>query len=121
MFLTVNLRRKRLTEYSYLRGDLLSDIIYTQDQIKSILYPVFKEHHVHKALLFGSYVKGMAKAESDIDIVVDSELRGLSFYGLLEDIVTSLNKKVDLLDVTQIIPESEIDKEIKRTGVIIYG
>ena len=102
-------------------GDFLNDIIYTQDQIRKILYPVFKEHHVHKALLFGSYVKGMARAESDIDIVVDSGLRGLSFYGLLEDVVTSLNKNVDLLDITQITPESEIDKEIKRTGVLIYG
>ena len=99
----------------------MSDIIYTQDQIRNILYPVFKEHHVHKALLFGSNVKGMARVESDIDIVVDSGLSGLSFYGLLEDIVTSLDKKVDLLDVTQITPESEIDKEIKRTGVLIYG
>ena len=30
--------------------------------------------------LIGSYVKGMARVESDIDIVVDSGLRGLSFY-----------------------------------------
>ena len=99
----------------------MNDIIYTQDQIRNILYPVLKEHNVHKALLFGSYVKEMARAESDIDIVVDSGLRGLSFYGLLEDVVTSLDKKVDLLDVTQITPESEIDKEIKKTGVLIYG
>ncbi len=99
----------------------MSNQIYTQEQIKDILYPVFKEYGVHKAFLFGSYVKGLAKAESDIDIVVDSGLRGLSFYGLLEDVVTSLDKEVDLLDVTQIIPESEIDREIKRTGVLIYG
>ena len=98
----------------------MSDKIYTQEQIKSILYPVFKEYGVNKAFLFGSYVKGSAKAESDVDIVVDSGLRGLSFYGLLEDVVTSLDKKVDLLDVTQIIPESEIDREIKKTGVIIF-
>ena len=99
----------------------MNNIIYTLEQIKSILYPVFKEHQVNKALLFGSYVKGAAKAESDIDIVVDSGLRGLSFYGLLEDVVTSLDKEVDLLDTSQIVPESEIDKEIKRTGVLIYG
>ena len=61
----------------------------------------------------------MARTESDIDIVVDSGLRGLSFYGLLEDVVTSLDKKVDLLDVTQIIPESEIDKEIKNRGAYL--
>lgn len=99
----------------------MSDKIYTQEQIKDILYPVFQEHGVHKAFLFGSYVKGLARAESDVDVVVDSGLRGLSFYGLLEDVVTSLDKKVDLLDITQIVPESEIDREIKKTGVLIYG
>ena len=57
----------------------MSSIIYAQDKISDILYPVFKEHNISKALLFGYYVKGMARAESDIDIVVDSELSGLSF------------------------------------------
>lgn len=99
----------------------MSDIVYTTDQIKKILFPVFQEYKVRKAFLFGSYVKGKAKAESDVDIVVDSGLRGLSFYGLLEDVVTSLDKEVDLLDVSQIKPESEIDREIKETGVLIYG
>ncbi|MDE7044496.1 MAG: nucleotidyltransferase domain-containing protein [Acetatifactor sp.] len=99
----------------------MSSKIYTQEQIKEILYPVFKQYGVHKAFLFGSYVKGAAKADSDVDIVVDSGLRGLSFYGLLEEVVISLDKKVDLLDVTQIVPESEIDREIKKTGVLIYG
>ena len=99
----------------------MSDIVYTTDQIKAILFPIFQEYQVRKAFLFGSYVKGKAKAESDVDIVVDSGLRGLSFYGLLEDVVTSLDKKVDLLDISQIKPESEIDREIKETGVLIYG
>ena len=37
----------------------------------------------------------------------------LSFYGLPEDAVTSLDKEVDLPDITQIVPEPEIDWEIK--------
>lgn len=98
----------------------MSNAIYTADQIKAILYPVFQAHHVRKALLFGSCVKGTAKEYSDVDIVVDSGLRGLAFYGLLEDVVTSLDKTVDLFDITQIVPESEVDKEIKNTGVVIY-
>jgi len=99
----------------------MCDTIYTLEQIKAILHPVFKAYDVRSALLFGSYVKGEARAESDIDIVVDSGLRGLSFYGLMEDVVTSLDKKVDLLDVSEIIPGSRIDEEIRKTGIVIYG
>ena len=73
--------------------------IYTPKQIQVLLHPVFTEYNIKKAILFGSYAKGYAKEQSDVDILVDSGLRGLAFFGLLEDIVTALGKEVDLLDV----------------------
>lgn len=96
-------------------------MIYTVDDIERILHPVLDSHKVRKAVLFGSYVKGEATENSDIDLLVDSGLRGLAFFGLLEDVVTSLGKDVDLLDTSQIIPNSKIDNEIAKSGVVIYG
>ena len=55
-----------------------------------------------------------------MDILVDSGLRGLAFFGLLEDVVNSLDKHVDLLDISEIVPESPVDREIRRSGVVIY-
>lgn len=94
---------------------------YTVQQIQSLLNPIFTEYRVRKAILFGSYAKGIPQDRSDIDLLVDSGLKGMAFFGLLEDVVTALGKDVDLLDTTQIIPNSEVDREIARTGVIIYG
>lgn len=94
---------------------------YTIGQIQSILYPIFSSYQIRKAILFGSYAKGIAQEKSDIDLLVDSGLKGLAFYGLLEDIVEALGKDVDLLDTTQVIPNSEVDSEIAKTGVLIYG
>ena len=71
-------------------------------------------------LLFGSYAKGDAKEQSDVDILVDSGLRGLAFFGLLEDVVTALGKEVDLLDVSQLTLGSQVNEEISRSGVVIY-
>lgn len=99
----------------------MTEIIYTTKQIQSILSPVFYSHHVKKAVLFGSYAKGAARVNSDVDILVDSGLRGLRFFGLLEDVVTSLGKNVDLIDITQIEKGSDVQKEIEKTGVVIYG
>lgn len=96
-------------------------MIYTVDDISRILNPVLTSHNVRKAILFGSYVKGEATENSDIDLLVDSGLKGLAFFGLLEDIVTSLGKDVDLIDTSQIVPQSEIDNEITKSGVVIYG
>ncbi|MEG1814204.1 MAG: nucleotidyltransferase domain-containing protein [Clostridia bacterium] len=93
---------------------------YTIDQIRSKLTPVFRRNNVRKATLFGSYGKGMATANSDVDLIVDSSLRGMRFFGLLEDVCTSLDCKVDLINLDDVIPDSRIDREIRSTGVVIY-
>ena len=93
---------------------------YSVEQIKEKLVPVFRKNNVRRATLFGSYVKNLATAHSDVDLLVDSGLRGLQFFGLLEDVCSSLDCDVDLIDVEDIIPESKIDHEIRSTGVVIY-
>lgn len=95
--------------------------VYTVVDIKEKLMPVFDKYKIKKAVLFGSYAKGIAKDNSDIDIMVDSNLRGLAFYGLLEDVVNAVGKSVDLLDKSQIINASKIQQEIENTGIVIYG
>lgn len=99
----------------------MTEQIYTTSQIQSILSPIFRNYNVRSAILFGSYAKGMAEKNSDIDILVDSGLKGLHFFGLLEAVVTSLEKEVDLIDISQVRHNSEIRKEIEETGVLIYG
>lgn len=94
--------------------------VYSVPELKQILAPVFASHGVKEAVLFGSYAKGTATATSDVDLVVDSGLRGLSFYGLLESVCTALEVPVDLIDVSQIDQGSLVDQEVARTGVTIY-
>lgn len=98
----------------------MSNNTYTVDYIKTVLHPIFSGYSVKKAVLFGSYVKGMATSKSDVDLLLDSGLKGLSFVGLIEDIRTALDKEVDVFDVSHIIPHSKISSEILRDGVVIY-
>lgn len=98
----------------------MSDTIYTIDDIKSVLYPIFVKHSVKKAILFGSYVKGLATHQSDVDLLLDSGLRGLKFVGLIEDVRSALDKEVDVFDKSHIIPNSKISSEISKDGVVIY-
>lgn len=95
--------------------------IYSIDEIKSVLSPVFDKYKVKKAVLFGSYAKGNAKLSSDIDLLVDSGLRGLAFVGLMEEIRCMVDKEIDVFDVSHISPSSRISSEIARDGVVIYG
>ncbi|MCD7715264.1 MAG: nucleotidyltransferase domain-containing protein [Lachnospiraceae bacterium] len=98
----------------------MSSEIYTVSQIKSILMPVFRRHNVKWAVLFGSYGKGRANEKSDLDILVDSGLKGLKFVGLVEEVREAVDKDIDMIDVSHLEKNSEIDFEIQRTGVVIY-
>ena len=72
---------------------------YTVEQLKLALMPVFNKNNVRRATLFGSYAKGKATPRSDVDLLVDSGLHGMQFFGLLEDVCNSLECDVDLIDV----------------------
>jgi len=94
--------------------------IYTPTDIKNRLLPIFKQYGVKRAILFGSYAKGIVDDNSDIDLFVDSGLRGLRFVALCEDIRRTLGKNIDLFDVTHIEANSKIDREITATGILIH-
>lgn len=94
--------------------------VYTVPQLKEVLIPVFDAYAIRKAVLFGSYGKGQATEDSDIDLMVESGLRGFRFVGFLEDIRSAVGKAVDLFDVTHIQADSPLQQEIQRTGVLLY-
>ena len=94
--------------------------VYTIDEIKRKLLPIFTEVPIKKAVLFGSYANGTADTKSDVDLLVDSGLEGFDFLLLREDIYGALGIEVDVFDVTHIIVGSKIDNEINNNGVIIY-
>ncbi|AWH86665.1 nucleotidyltransferase [Flavobacterium album] len=60
----------------------------------------FKAKPVLKAYLFGSYVRGEADGDSDIDLIVDLDYRqriGLQFIQMKLDLEELLKVKVDLI------------------------
>ncbi len=93
---------------------------YSISELKDILSPVFEQYGVSQAILFGSLAKGTSNENSDVDLLVDSHLRGLRFVGLMESIRQAVNRPVDVFDVAHIEKGSRIDREIRHTGVMIY-
>lgn len=59
----------------------MTNTTFSIDSIRNRLKPVFAAYGVDQAVLFGSYANGCATPESDVDIIVDTELRG---FGLME-------------------------------------
>jgi len=98
------------------------DMIFTPNEIKQRLQPIFISHQIRQAILFGSYGKGNATQSSDVDLLVDSDLRGLRFVGFVEELREALDdKEMDVFDITHVEPKSRIAEEIRQTGIEIYA
>ena len=95
--------------------------ILTIDFIKKTTAKVFKKYDIKSCFLFGSYAKGKAKGTSDVDLMVDSEITGLDFYGLVEDLRENLHKRIDLLSLNSIKENAPLLAEILKDGIKIYG
>jgi len=103
-------------------GRIFMSGIYTVNDIKDILLPVFDVTPVESAIIFGSYAKGNPTQNSDVDILIDSKgrIRGIDFFGILEDIIEALGVPVDLIEASQVIEGGRAQREIAETGVLIY-
>ena len=71
--------------------------------------------------LFGSYAKGLAREDSDVDLYVSSSLTGLKFVGLMEKIRQTLHKKVDVIRSSELNNNITLVNEIMKGGIKIYG
>ena len=88
----------------YITSLILEDIepnVLTIKQIKERIKPIMKKHGINNVYLFGSYARGEANSNSDVDIYcdkgdVDSLLKAVAFDDELEE---ALGKKVDVVTI----------------------
>ena len=100
----------------------MSNKVYTIEEIKAILEKILYNTPVCQVILFGSYAKQNANKKSDLDFIIDTKgtLMGFSLLELIDKIEKTSSKNVDAFEKTEIIENSRIDNEIKKTGVVVY-
>ena len=93
----------------------------TVEEIRRAAQELGAEYGVEHIYLFGSYARGEANAESDVDLRIDKgQLRGLfQLAGLKLALEDRLGTKVDLL------PSDSLDasflNRIRSEEVVLYG
>ncbi len=90
--------------------------------IKQNCKMVFERYpKVKCAYLFGSYARGQASANSDIDLLVVCEPMGMEFLLIGADLQDALHKEIDMLSYEQLLDNESLLKEVLMEGVKIYG
>ena len=97
--------------------------VYTLEEIARLIAPVAKKYNIPKVYIFGSYARGEATADSDVDLMIEvGDLHGLEVIG-----ANVLKKPVDMIttrslnqDRTQKYSKIFIDN-LEKEKIMIYG
>ena len=92
---------------------------YSVEEIKVIVTALARRYGAGRIYLFGSYARGEANADSDIDLRIDKgTIRGWQLGGLAADLEEAFGMAVDL------VPTGSLDKSflksISEDEVLLY-
>lgn len=105
-------------------------MIYSLDEIRERIMPVVEKYHLPAVYVFGSYARGTAREDSDIDLLVDTagtNLRSMFSLGALyNDLERVLDKEIDMVTVdtldqdTQMLSQRIFRANVKKERVVLY-
>lgn len=99
----------------------LRDKVLSLDEIRAAVSSSCSNYPVNACYLFGSYAKGKATKDSDVDLMLVSTVEGIEYYELLGLLEEKLGKKVDLIRLETAIQNVKLMNEILKDGVKVYG
>lgn len=92
---------------------------YTIDEIREIVATLAARYGADRIYLFGSYARGDANKDSDIDLRIDKgTIRGLQMGGLAADLEDALGIPVDLVPTGSL--DSKFLNSISDDEVLLY-
>ena len=95
--------------------------ILTIEDIVNLVKPIAEKYHVQKIYLFGSYARGEAGIDSDLDFLVygGKGFKLTMVFALAEDLREALNKKVDVFEIHEINTDSEFYNTIMKERLVV--
>ncbi|MCL2020113.1 MAG: nucleotidyltransferase domain-containing protein [Oscillospiraceae bacterium] len=93
--------------------------MYDMKEIQATVKRIAAMSDISKVTLVGSYARGVATEQSDIDLVIDGKDLSESYWDFLFELEDSLCKKVDLMTVRG-LKNSCIRDRVLAEGIILY-
>ena len=88
------------------------------DAVEASIKQLLQCYHAEYALLFGSYARGEATEESDIDVVVfgGNQFRKSNIFAFAEDLREMTGKAVDAFEICELDPGTPFYESVMREG-----
>lgn len=99
----------------------MSDAVFTIETIINLVKPIAKKYHVDQIYLFGSYARGEAGVDSDLDFLVygGDQFKLTMIFALAEELREVLDKNVDVFEIHEINQESEFYNTIMKEKLLV--
>ena len=99
----------------------MSKQIFTIENITAMVKPLAQKYHVKEVYLFGSYARGEADENSDLDFLVcgGESFKLTQIFSFGEELREILQKRVDVFEINEINQDSEFYKKIMREKVLV--
>ena len=108
--------------YTYLKkGAMVMASVFTVPELRAMLSPILKKYRAESASLFGSYARGDATPESDVDLIISggSAFDKTDIFAIAEDFHIASGKNVDVYDESEIDPATPFGKATSQERVVI--
>ena len=106
-------------------------MVYTIEQIQAIITPIAKKYKIPAVYLFGSYAKGTANENSDLDLIVDTsgtQFTSLMRFGALYvELEEAFQKPIDLITLKSLVQpvqmpsEAAFRQQVTKERVCLYA
>ena len=97
--------------------------IYSIDEIRLLIADILKNYGIQKAYIFGSYARGEAKSNSDVDIMIkrgNSKLTLITLGKLFDELENKLKKSVDIVTEETYTEDIKYDNIAKKKAKKIF-
>ena len=99
----------------------MSEKMYQYDEIAARVKPLMEKYKVGEMYLFGSYARGEATGDSDLDFLVygGEQFKRTMIFALGEDLRKVLDKNVDIYEIRELNEGSDFYNTVMREKVLV--
>lgn len=99
----------------------MNNKIFTVNDIEALVKPIAKKYKVKAVYLFGSYARGEADENSDLDFLVfgGRNFKLTMIFSFAEELRAVLKKEVDVFEINEINKDSDFYNRIMKERLLV--
>jgi predicted nucleotidyltransferase len=103
------------------KGGVTAMSTLSLSEVKAVVKELLKRYHAEYALLFGSYARGDATPDSDIDIIIvgGKDFVPRNIFALAEDLREMTGRNADVFEMREVNTGTPFYESVMKEGIRI--